>query len=154
MLQKLAELPKRLGAFRAMIWVIWYASTTVPTSVLKHRRLRQISSHRSLWIRELINLIPSVVHSGASPTTTGFDMLDRICAWSEANLATNGTGNVSCPVHLHMHIKFVLRIECSIALMALIVDCGRDTVVLATRSTILATGIRLAKLVAAEMTIG
>jgi len=154
MLQKLAELPKLLGAFRAMIRMIRYASTTVPSSVLKHRRLRQVSSHRSLGIRELINLIPGVDHSGASRATTGFDMLDCICARFEANLATNGTGNTSCPVCLHMHIQLVLGIECIIALITLIVDCGRGYVVLATRRANLATGIGLAKLIATEMTIG
>jgi len=161
MLQKLAELPKRLGAFRAMIRQIRHAAATVPISVLKHRCLRHVLSHRPLRIRELINLIPGVVHSKTSPAMTRFYVRDGISARSKANLATNRTGNVSGPMYLHVHIQLVLGTEWAVALMALIVDrrfliitFSLDRVVLATRNAILTTRIVLAKLVGAEMTIG
>ena len=119
MLKQLTHLAERTVTLSAMIWEIRY-SAGGPVSIRKLRRIRHKGTHSSLTRSEIINLLPGIVSTAATCAKSALDVLHGIGTRSETSFATDRTGNFPRPMHLHMHVKFILRVKSPIALSTLI----------------------------------
>ena len=91
----------------------------MPVTICQLRPFRHKTGHSILTRSKLINLLSSIVLATASRTITTFDMLHCVGPGFKSCVPANGTRNRSWTMNLHMHIKFILSIEASRALMTL-----------------------------------
>ena len=136
-LHELAQMPERLGALRALVWLVGHAAA--PASVCEHRSAGQIRTHAALLLSEVVNLAPRVVLAFATRAVAALYVLDGVCARPEPRLAANlfatdeiqkeaqsssltRTGNVTWAMGLHMHSKLVRGVENPVAFRTFVRD--------------------------------
>mmetsp|Transcript_9614 Transcript_9614/g.9349 ORF Transcript_9614/g.9349 Transcript_9614/m.9349 type:complete len:220 (-) Transcript_9614:213-872(-) len=90
------------------------------------------ASHRLLGCRKLVNLLSGVALSATPRTRSTLDVLNGVCSGTKSNVTTDGTGNISEPMNLLMHIQFILVVKCTRTYSALKIHCMAVTSVSAT----------------------
>jgi hypothetical protein len=153
MLEKLAQLTERFGAFWALVRQCWYGVLQVAAAIRELRHITKVTTHASLLSGKLIDLISCVVLSTTAAAVATFYVLNGVGSGTKAALSADRTSHITRPMDLLVHVKLVLRTEALIACAARIRD--RRSAVPATAIAIHTTlttriAITLQPLVAAE----
>ena len=121
MLKKLARLAKGLstvatvvGEFRDSVVAI------VLIAILQHGHVVHVALHALLLTRKVVNGPASIVLAKTAATIATFHMLHGIGTGPKARIATHRACNIARTMRLHVHGELILRVERSVAFLALI----------------------------------
>jgi hypothetical protein len=115
MLEKLAELTERFGAFWALVRQFWYGVLQVAAAVRELRNITNVTTHASLLRGKLIDLISRVVRSTTAAAVATFYVLNCVGSRTKAAISADRTSHITRPMDLLVHVELVLRTEALIA---------------------------------------
>lgn len=108
MLEKLAELTERFGAFWTLVRQSWYGVLRVAAAIRELRHITKVTSHASLLSGKLIDLVSRIVLSMTAATVATFYVLNGVGSRTKAALSADRTSHITRPMDLLVHMKLVL----------------------------------------------